>query len=57
MKCPKCKREVEALYRDKPKGQIAEFVCINCVPETTPKPDKDTTLIAKEISRALNRNK
>lgn len=29
--CPKCERPVGARYREKPKGEKAEFWCIDCI--------------------------
>ena len=37
MKCPRCKRECNSRYREVPKGQPAEFWCLDCILD----PDKE----------------
>jgi len=52
-KCPVCNRPARAMYRNKPKGEIAVFVCINCLPDDMVPPDdlQDEVL---EIERTIN---
>jgi len=30
--CPQCHKTAQVLYRDKPLGEIARFVCLRCLP-------------------------
>jgi hypothetical protein len=52
MKCPKCGRPSGKLFRDKPKGQRAKFVCLRCVPDEL-RPDKELAQVTEDIRRAL----
>ncbi len=55
LKCPICSKKVGILYRDRPKGQKAKSICLNCVPDNM-KPDKETIKHAEEFHNALNPN-
>ena len=48
-KCPKCGNEGPR-FRDRPKGEIAEFVCIECLPPTAPPIDGAVRRLAKMIT-------
>lgn len=52
-KCPQCGMRAEALYRNKPKGEKADFVCIHCVPVEL-QPDDETVMVGSGIFQALN---
>lgn len=54
--CPRCKKEVTARYREKPKGEIAQFVCWDCLPDDM-KPDLDTVLVAEDLAGVLDFDK
>ena len=50
--CPKCGKLGVPLYRNRPKGQRAEFVCMSCIhkdPEA-PVPTDEVIEISKTIS-------
>ncbi len=53
LKCPQCKKKVEALYRNKPKGERAGFVCVRCLPSDM-KPDNETVAAADGMWEAIN---
>ena len=55
MQCPKCKIDTPCLYRDKPKGEKAKFVCIDCVPGEL-KPKQDVIDNAKAIDAMLRKS-
>ena len=52
IKCTKCDVPARALYRDRPKGEPANFVCINCLPLDMIPSDKDQDATL-DIQRAL----
>lgn len=51
--CPACKTKVRVLYRDRPKGERAEFVCFACVPAAM-QPSREEKNVVLDIHRALN---
>lgn len=53
LECPQCKKRTESLYRNKPKGEKADFVCIHCVPPSM-RPDNETVMVANGIWEAIN---
>ena len=55
MECPRCGRKNVPLYRNKPKGVRAAFVCAWCLKDfpSAPTPNEE----AKEIAKALTPTK
>ena len=53
MKCPECGRTANVMYRNKPKGQVADQVCWECVPDHL-KPTEDTVEVADDLDDVLN---
>lgn len=53
LNCPQCRNKAEALFRNKPKGEKADFVCIHCLPPSM-KPDSETVAVADGIWGAIN---
>jgi hypothetical protein len=52
MKCSKCKQPAEKLYRDRPKGERAKFVCVFCLPDEM-KPKRALTTTVEDLINAL----
>lgn len=52
MICPKCMNECDERYRNKPKGELAEFVCMDCLPENM-RPDEKMIEDMKQFSQVL----
>jgi endogenous inhibitor of DNA gyrase (YacG/DUF329 family) len=53
MNCPNCGRPTNRRYRNRPKGEIAEFVCLDCVPKSLA-PKKSVLEDVASIDDALN---
>ena len=54
MKCKKCGAAGRPLFRDRPKGQAANFVCRQCLPDGATQPDEETVSIAYLAQEAID---
>jgi hypothetical protein len=53
MRCEKCGRVEHQLFRDRPKGQRAKFVCYRCLGAEAPKPSDELLELSEIIESAL----
>lgn len=47
--CPDCGMRGVPLYRDRPKGQVASFVCVSCLPAGAPKPHPEILRLSQTL--------